>query len=182
MSGSINSDRVAVIASIFSALFLAFLYGTVSMQYRLFPYSIVRRAQSAVEEVFGEQNDDSNWFFPASSGLGSNPVSNGEPVAGVNFVTYLAENRHPMLKLMTSTGDTVHEWDADWFRVWPDAQHIPERDRPKRQPGTHIHGAVLARDGSVIFSYTALGLVKLDVCGEGCLAATLSNAPLDRRG
>jgi Arylsulfotransferase (ASST) len=161
-----NSDRLAVIASSISALFLTFLYGAACMQYQLFPHSIVRRVQSAFEEVFGEQNDDSKWFFPAPAGLDRNPVNEGTPTAGVNFVTYLAENRHPTLKLMTNAGDTLREWDADWFRVWPDPAHIPTQDRPKHQPGTHIHGAVLQRDGSVVFSYTALGLVKLDVCGE----------------
>jgi len=63
-------------------------------------------------------------------------------------------------------GDILHEWKIDWFDIWPDAQHISEKAKPKSRPGTHIHGIVLLENGDIIFNFESLGLVRMDIDGK----------------
>jgi Arylsulfotransferase (ASST) len=162
----LSPDVIAPVVSVLGGLFLAFAYGVLCVQFHLFPYGLVWRVQQAFGEVFGGENDDDTWYAQAPSNAQANPHQQGVIEPGVNLITGLSGDRRPTIQLMTSTGESIREWDADWFRVWPNATHLPEADLPKKQPGTHIHGAVMLQDGGVVFSYSGLGLVKLDVCGD----------------
>ena len=67
---------------------------------------------------------------------------------------------------MDMGGKVIHSWEVDWFKIWPDAGHLPESAIPKQRPGTHIHGAVVLDDGDIVYNYEHLGLVRLGLCGE----------------
>jgi hypothetical protein len=161
-----NSDRIARVVSAASALALAFCLGAVVIQYRIFPYRYLELVRTSLEGVLDTTSADDTWFRNPPREISDNPVLRQGAASGVNLVTYLSGDRRPEIKLMTMTGKTVQKWDADWFRVWPEPEHLAERELPRQRPGTHIHGAVLLQDGSVVYNYTSLGMVRLDVCGN----------------
>ena len=70
------------------------------------------------------------------------------------------------VKIMDMDGKTLHQWIIDWFKIWPDAKHVPDRLLPKSPPGTHVHGAVLMENGDLVFNFEHLGLVRLDRQGK----------------
>jgi hypothetical protein len=85
---------------------------------------------------------------------------------GLNLVTAVEADNHLAAYIMDMRGKIIHSWEVDWFKVWPDATHLPERAVPKQRPGTHIHGAVVLDDGDIVYNYEHLGLVRLDLCGD----------------
>jgi len=90
----------------------------------------------------------------------------GQAYKGLNLVTGVAASRVLVAKIMDMDGQTLHEWKTDWFKIWRDAEHVPERRRPKSRPGTHIHGAVLMDNGDLVFNFEHLGLVRLGLQGQ----------------
>jgi hypothetical protein len=70
------------------------------------------------------------------------------------------------VRVIDAQGNIVHQWGIDWFRLWPNADHLPEKDLPKIQPGVHIHGAEIMANGDLVFNFEHLGLMRLDPCGK----------------
>lgn len=83
---------------------------------------------------------------------------------GLTLIT--AKARILKAAVIDASGEPVQEWAIDWKRLWPDATHLPQKDIPKRRPGTHIHGAVLMPDGDLIFNFEHLGMMRLNPCNE----------------
>jgi hypothetical protein len=67
---------------------------------------------------------------------------------------------------MALDGSVIHNWNIDWFKMWPDADHLPEHVVPQSQPGCTIHGAAIMENGDLVFNFEALGLVRLNVHGN----------------
>jgi hypothetical protein len=68
--------------------------------------------------------------------------------------------------VVDAQGNAVQEWAIDWQSLWPEASHLPKKDIPKQQPGTHIHGAVLMDNGDLVFNFEHLGMMRLDPCNQ----------------
>ena len=81
---------------------------------------------------------------------------------GLNLVSRIAADKKVVVEVVDMSGNSVHTWDVDWFRIWPDAEHLDSDVAPKARPGTHIHGAVLLDNGNLVYNYDHLGLVCLD--------------------
>ena len=90
----------------------------------------------------------------------------GQRSDGLNLVVEIASGKVLMVKVMDMEGKTVHQWIIDWFKIWPDATHVPERCLPKSPPGTHIDAALIMENGDLVFTFGALGLVRLDRQGK----------------
>jgi hypothetical protein len=67
---------------------------------------------------------------------------------------------------MDMAGREIHEWDINWFDMWPNPEHLPASARPKSMPGSVVHGAVLMENGDLIFNFEHLGLIRVDMCGD----------------
>ena len=63
-------------------------------------------------------------------------------------------------------GNTLNEWDLDWFKIWPDAEHLSDWRMPKSKPGTFVHGAIIMENGDLVFNYEHLGMVRLNPKGN----------------
>jgi hypothetical protein len=68
--------------------------------------------------------------------------------------------------VVDARGVAVQEWAIDWKSLWPEASHLPKKDIPKQQPGTHIHGAVLMDNGDLVFNFEHLGMMRLNPCNQ----------------
>lgn len=85
---------------------------------------------------------------------------------GLTLVTQMRGDKRAEAALVDGSGKLVHQWDLDWFRLWPDSPHLPENVVPKNRPGAHIHGAVMLDDRKVVFNFEYLGLMCVDRAGN----------------
>ncbi len=167
-------DKTSLLLFIVSILFLTFGYGVAVGAYKIFPYHIITLAEQGYQEVkkqlfpmnFFEKKGDGNafnWLYPKVDATQFVPIRNTEAAyQGENLVTRLALNNELAVDIIDMDGKTIHSWNVDWFRIWPDAEHLPTMIIPKSKPGTHVHGAVVMEDGGLVFNFEHLGLVRLN--------------------
>lgn len=72
----------------------------------------------------------------------------------------------PQLRLIDMLGREIHRWDVDFFKIWPNPEHLSEKQRPKSKFNYHTQGMVVFPDGSVLVNVSGKGAAKLDKCGE----------------
>ena len=85
---------------------------------------------------------------------------------GATLLTQVGADDMLEVVIIAQSGDVIQRWPVDWFELWPNPDHLPADKKPQQHPGTHIHGAVLLDDGSVVFNFENLGLIRLDACGK----------------
>ena len=163
----VGSDLLAAALFCASLILLGFAFGFTVAKRKVFPYTTlveaVDYARVAKARLTGER---SRLYIPTSE---SRKLLRYVPAAaypGLNLVTAIGADNRLTAFVMDMDGTSVHSWEVDWFKVWPDATHLPEEAVPKERPGTHIHGAVVLADGDIVYNYEHLGLVRLDLCGH----------------
>ena len=71
------------------------------------------------------------------------------------------------VRLLSEKGEILHTWNADFFKVWPDADEVfPEARVPKSDLNYFIHGMTPLADGSIVLNFSDLGAAKLDKCSN----------------
>lgn len=71
------------------------------------------------------------------------------------------------LRLLDINGNIVQSWPADFYKIWPDPEHVlPKNLLPNTNLSYHTHGMWIEPDGAVIFNFGELGLAKLDKCAN----------------
>ena len=68
------------------------------------------------------------------------------------------------LRLIRRDGSIVARWPVAFTAIFTDTRHIHEP--PSTDWNTDTHGALILPDGSVVFVFEYMGLVKLDRCGR----------------
>jgi hypothetical protein len=68
------------------------------------------------------------------------------------------------LRLIRRDGTIVARWPVAFSEIFTDTRHIHEP--PASDWNTDTHGALIQADGSVVFVFEYMGLVKLDRCGK----------------
>lgn len=167
-----QGERARRTVFVLSGLFLALVYGTAAGLTGWFPARIVAEAMQGSVDLagrlgIGEPGRQAHWYFrdvptPAPPAF----HDTGRSYPGVNLVTQVEAEGGLSIQVLAMDGECLHRWDVDWFDLWPDAPHVPERFAPQGRPGTHVHGAVLLEDGDVVFNFEHLGLMRLDRSGE----------------
>ena len=115
----------------------------------------------------GRLTNERSWLYRPTTDSRKLPTYLPEAAyPGLNLVTAVAADDRLAAYIMDMRGKIIHSWEVDWFKVWPDARHLPDRALPKERPGTHIHGVVVLDDGDIVYNYEHLGLVRLDLCGD----------------
>lgn len=146
----------------------AFVYGFLAHRNELFPYGLIREGfqgfQVLRRAVVGERF---NFYFRRSQETRVIPVYDaGAVYPGLTLLTAVMADGDLAIQVVNPQGEVIHEWRPNWFEIYPEApEHVSEEDLPQSTPGTHIHGVVLLEDGSVVFNFEHLSLVRLDPCG-----------------
>lgn len=71
------------------------------------------------------------------------------------------------VRLLGEDGKLLHTWNADFFKVWPDAKEVFSDARvPKSKFNYFIHGMTPLTDGSIVLNFSDLGAAKLDKCSN----------------
>jgi hypothetical protein len=150
-------------------VFLAgiFAYGVSVQRYRLFPYAHIEDVEAAFEWFWDRRPGGDPWYVVSTDktlAISGELAEEGTP--GLNLVTSLGAGDTPEIKLIDMQGRTVHQWPVDWFDIWQDPDHVRFDDQPKSKPGGHIHGIAMLDDGSIVFNFENLSMVRMSKCGE----------------
>lgn len=150
-----------------ASMAICLVYGMASEKYKLFPSPQLHFMVDQARLVLGEISGNNDWYYVDAKDRKLIPEYKPNQVQpGLTLVTGLGEDHQLQIKVIDFEGQVVHQWPIDWYKIWPDATHIPEHLTPKGKPGTHIHGSRLMDNGDIVFNFENLGLVRLDACGE----------------
>ena len=158
-----NSQKLSLFSFIFSALFIAFAVGFIVREFKLFPYKVYAEAVKGFEKIRDSSSQKLPWYYARPRKPFSNIANDSSEInPGLTLVTRISKQRQISADIIDLQGNIIHQWKVDWFKLWPDAKHIPEKDIPREQPGTHIHGAVVMNNGDLIFNFENKGLIRLN--------------------
>lgn len=152
---------------LFAIIVFAFGYGYLVQRFNWFPSDWLRRAETGWLELREQLGLDRPWYYLETTHTGGTHLYQPEKVTpGLTLMSMITEDRGQVARVIDAQGNVINEWDIDWFRVWPDADHLPEAAMPRKAPGVIVHGMLMMEDGGIIYNYDALGLVRLDACGN----------------
>lgn len=154
------------------AIVSVWVYGVLSQRYQLFPYRqldpIAEQAKQTILSVLQAQRITLPWWYVESPRRSETVRLHGRDrvSAGYTLVTGISKDNELLAKVIDVDGRTIHKWDIDWFKLWPDPNHLDEEDRPKSKPTPYIHGFAFMKNGDFVFNFEGLGLIRLDICGR----------------
>lgn len=166
------AEKLPLIAFVFVCLGGVWLYGVAAHRYGLFPWSViqsvVQEARAGIDEIKRMSGipSDSKWFYMERDvALVERPGAR-PPSPGLTLLGGMGADDRLRAWVIDADGGVVQDWTIDWFDLWPDADHIPERMIPRSRPGTKIHGQTLAPNGDLVFNFEPIGVMRLNPCGE----------------
>ncbi|MGF1542082.1 MAG: arylsulfotransferase family protein [Pleurocapsa sp.] len=158
-----SSSKFSLISFILSSTFIVFNVGYFARELKLFPYQLYTEAMKGWSQIREQKSEQLPWFYIRSGKPPSEVIKNiSQTQPGLSLVTEIAAERSILAKIIDLNGNTVHKWDIDWFKIWPNPEHLPENIVPQSQPGTNIHGAVVMENGDLVFNFESKGLVRLN--------------------
>ncbi len=161
------SQRFGLIFFILSSVFITFNLGYLARAFKFFPYQFYTEAAKGYQEIRRANSDKLPWYYRQLQEPYPKAVSKtGEPYPGLTLVTKIAADSNLAVDIIDLEGNIVHQWDINWFEMWPNPQHVPEKDVPKAKPGVNIHGIVVMENGDLIFNFESRGLIRVDRQGD----------------
>ncbi len=155
-----QEERLPKILFYFSLIFFSVCYGMVAWEKGWFHAGVARTSLQQWHEL--NVDEDAQLLKPRLNSAPAMVQSSGE--RGLTLIT--AKDKLLRVEVLDSDASIVQAWSIDWHSLWPNAQHLPATAIPKRQPGTHIHGAVVMPNGDLVFNFEHLGLMRLNACND----------------
>jgi hypothetical protein len=151
-----------------STLLLVFCAGVVVGRYRVFPFQVFSLSKKGYDKlaILNWRKCSDYQFMKAKNARPEVVYTTPQACEGLNLVTRMTPEGAIVANVMDMDGKNLHQWSLDWFKIWPDAKHLPKNLVPQDEPGTMIHGAVLLENGNLVFNFDYLGLVCLDFQGN----------------
>lgn len=161
------TEKIAKWLFIISFIIVIYTYGFFSHRHHLFPADLVYFLQNGFKEVL-KLTDDNLPFHYWETDKTRKVVNNHQDkmAPGLTLISRVGKDDKLIAEVIEADGSVIHHWSLDWFDIWPEANHLPDYLNPKEPPGSHIHGMVLMKDGSLVFNYDGLGMVRVDANSE----------------
>ncbi len=171
------TSRSIPVLFLLSAACLLFGLGLAVGRYKFFPYQMFSLAHSGLTELktqmigisgAGAVSDESlpHYYKRVDEPYRATIYTTAQAYPGLRLVTGVGDSLRLFAKVLNVGGQLVHSWDVDWWRTWPDPVHLPEGIAPRSRPGGLILGAAVMGNGDLVFNYTNLGMVRLDLDGR----------------
>ena len=163
-----KKNRFGLLLFYFSLITLSFLYGYLVNLTHIFPYQIIESAGKAAFSLFYKMSSDRlPWYYRKGEYPQNKLISFKAKSAykGLNLITSVGIESKLFAQIISMQGQILHEWNIDWFKLWPKPSHLPDEIIPKEKPGTHIDGAILMPNGDIVFNFQYCGLIRLNPCG-----------------
>lgn len=167
-----RTDLIAKTAMILSGIALVWLWGVMSVIRQMFPYPQIRdivTQSDAAMTVLLEQANVLLPFYYTKTPDSSGPVTVYDPESvapGLILVSHMIADGNEVVRIIDDQAHVLHEWNIDWFSLWPNPTHLDFESTPKSKPGTSIHGIQLMPNGDLVFNFENLGLIRVDACGN----------------
>jgi hypothetical protein len=159
------------VAFVLSVGLIVFAYGVGVGRYKIFPYRLIEAGYDAVALVWDERQmitrtrPTKHLAKAGDESSGATPIDASRMAPGLTLISGFFD-RDLELRLIRSDGSIVRRWPVRFYDVFPAASHITPRYKvPKANWNSDIHGVLALPDGSVLFTFEELGLVKMDRCG-----------------
>ncbi len=163
----IKTDKFAILSFFIALLFLGFSFGYLSNQFEWFPDSIIKEAYKGYKSIMRQSVYEDNWVYTKTKSKNRvNKRTQGLMQPGLTAITSSEADYKLGVKIIEPDGSIVHQWKLDWFKIWPNATHINEEERPIAEPGTEIQGEAIMPNGDLVFNFEYIGLVRVDACGN----------------
>ena len=149
---------------------IIFGYGYAVGLYQIFPFSVLQFGQNSVAQVSRELQTllgirSLGHVGPARyDGDGVTRFVSDRATPGLTFMSGFFEGGTE-LRLIRLDGSIENRWPVSHSVLFPDPQHLRSEEVPQRDWNVQIQGALALPDGSVVFNFEYLGMVKLDRCG-----------------
>ena len=169
-----KSDRLARTLFVAAVLFLVFLIGFASSQFKFFPHRFLSKALNQGAALFHERADTQAMHPPRHDFTGVRAWDLRAPVAPESIIAKTGEyvllssywpecEWRPGLRLIDRGGTIVHTWDAkEAMGIWPGRSSLLDR----LASFTYIHGSHLFENGDVLMNIEYLGLVRMNAAGQ----------------
>jgi hypothetical protein len=161
-----KSAAIAIIVLLLASLTLSFAYGVKVVRQKKYPKPHIKEIEEALILSAEQTTGQRSWYYQRTNRTDTIYTYKPDLPDALNLITALGPDNSLTLKVIDMQGNLVHQWAVDWFDIWPDATHLPERDLPKTKPGTHLHGTKLTPEGDVIFNFEKHGMVRMNACGD----------------
>ena len=162
-----TSDIFALYLFVASLMAVAFIYGVFAYKNKLFPVPQVQRIINSLVDIQEATGTRLPWYHKKTTRTTKVTVNDDElTTSGLIAISTISADNEMIVQIIDRSANIIHEWKIDWFRIWPNPDHLKDDIRPRSRPGTHIHGMVLLDDGDLVFNFEGLGLVRLNSCGE----------------
>jgi hypothetical protein len=164
-------DRIAKVLMLGTLVILLWGYGVVSHRYGLFPYpflkTVVSNAREVLKPFLGSSTESLPWWYAKASPkiVKARTLLEDKVSPGLVLVSGVGDDNELFARIIDNDGNVVHQWDLNWFDLWPNPDHLPEEVKPKSKPGAAIDGTLLMSNGDLVFNFDNLGLIRVDYCG-----------------
>ncbi len=145
-----------------------FLLGGVLAQSGVYPFTFIEQGIIATKTLIEEQTRRrpellKKIIYP---GKGVTINETEQTAKGLTLMQgWFPEG--PQAILVDMDGTIIHRWMIDFFKIWPNPQHIyPEKNIPKTPFNYHSQGIVALPDGSIVANIGNTGTVKIDKCNQ----------------
>ncbi|MBN1395755.1 MAG: aryl-sulfate sulfotransferase [Pirellulales bacterium] len=161
------ANNAAMFMFVFSVALAIYVCGMIAEKHHRYPARCLSLANEALNYFRVMTGNAFPFYYRCARDPTQPPVRNSErSYEGINLVTGVKADHRLFAKIVDMDGRTLHEWSIDWFEMWPDAEHLPERFVPRWAPGTNVHGAAVMDNGDLVFNFIHLGLVRVDRAGK----------------
>jgi hypothetical protein len=161
-----NSERLSRGLFGLSLAMAVFATGVLAEHFNVFPLPWLKASVTAARQLLEDTGAVQPWYYVRTGDRVKVPTLSEDRMApGLTLIASTGPDHASQIQVVSPSGDVVHAWRPDWFEIWPDATHVPESARPQSRGGL-VHGVLLLPDGSVIFNFTELALVRMDICGN----------------
>jgi hypothetical protein len=145
-----------------------FLLGGILAQSGVYPFNFIDKGITATKTLIEEQTRTHPELLERITYPGEGVTINETEQTSKGFTLmqgWFPEG--PQAILVDMDGTVVHRWKIDFFKIWPNPQHIyPEKNIPQTPFNYHSQGIVALPDGSIVANIGNTGTVKLDKCNQ----------------
>jgi len=163
-----NTIKLDEIFFIISTITLTFIFGFSIGAFRWFPYPQLEALWKKITPVVEEAKAKKPWYYynrfkqPEELRYVKSKVDPDR----LTLITRVADDKTVDALIINAEREVIHRWPLDIFRHWPEPENAPRRTWPNQLPGALIHGAVVLKNGDLVFNYEKLVLMRVDVCAN----------------
>lgn len=154
--------------------FLAFLAGSAVVTFKVFPYSYISSAFSALNQLaqMSREGNKTTFHFMNKARYEGEGVTVHDPATaqpGITLVTshWLNDGVYvSAIRLIDLDGNVLHEWQVHPEQIWPETPYDDYSAGKYNEPQNYVHGSFLMPNGDIVFNIEYLGLVRMNACAD----------------